>query len=67
MSKAQGSDCATLEIYVRSRPIPAEQTYCACGETVKAIAIGSGIRFEDRGEHVLKGVPEKWHRYALGE
>jgi hypothetical protein len=30
--------------------------------TVKDLVAGSGIRFEDRGEHELKGVPEAWRR-----
>ena len=28
-------------------------------------AAGSGLRFEDRGEHQLKGVPDAWHLFAL--
>lgn len=33
--------------------------------TVKDLVAGSGIEFEDRGEHTLKGVPEEWHVYAV--
>jgi len=33
--------------------------------TVKDLVAGSGLRFEDRGDHELKGVPEKWRLYAL--
>ena len=33
--------------------------------TVKDLVAGSGLVFEDRGEHVLKGVPEKWRLYAV--
>jgi class 3 adenylate cyclase len=32
--------------------------------TVKDLVAGSGLTFEDRGEHELKGVPEPWHLYA---
>ena len=28
--------------------------------TVKDLVAGSGIEFEDRGEHTLKGVPGMW-------
>jgi class 3 adenylate cyclase len=28
--------------------------------TVKDLVAGSGLRFEDRGTHALKGVPERW-------
>jgi hypothetical protein len=33
--------------------------------TVKDLVAGSGLRFEDRGEHQLKGVPEAWRLFAL--
>ena len=33
--------------------------------TVKDLVAGSGIRFEDRGVHALKGVPEDWHIFAV--
>jgi len=29
--------------------------------TVKDLVAGSGLVFEDRGEHELKGVPDRWH------
>lgn len=32
--------------------------------TVKETVIGSGIAFEDRGIHQLKGVPGEWHLFA---
>jgi class 3 adenylate cyclase len=32
--------------------------------TVRDHVVGSGIRFEERGEHELKGVPETWPVYA---
>jgi pimeloyl-ACP methyl ester carboxylesterase len=32
--------------------------------TVKDLVAGSGIRFADRGTHVLKGVSDKWHLFA---
>jgi class 3 adenylate cyclase len=33
--------------------------------TVKDILAGSGIRFEDRGEHHLKGVPGTWRVFGV--
>ncbi len=33
--------------------------------TVKDLVAGSGIKFEDRGMHVLKGVPGEWRLYAV--
>ena len=32
--------------------------------TVKDLVAGSGLRFEDRGDHVLKGVPGRWRVFA---
>jgi class 3 adenylate cyclase len=32
--------------------------------TVRDLVAGSGITFDPRGEHVLKGVPGAWHLYA---
>jgi class 3 adenylate cyclase len=33
--------------------------------TVKDLTAGSGLRFDDRGEHHLKGIDEPWHLYAM--
>jgi class 3 adenylate cyclase len=33
--------------------------------TVVDLVTGSGIEFEDRGEHDLKGVPGAWHLFAV--
>jgi class 3 adenylate cyclase len=32
--------------------------------TVKDLVAGSGVIFEPRGEHILKGLPERWELYA---
>jgi class 3 adenylate cyclase len=33
--------------------------------TVKDLVAGSGLTFEDAGEHELKGVPDRWRLYAV--
>ena len=33
--------------------------------TVKDLVAGSGIEFEDRGQHELKGVPGEWRLYSV--
>jgi len=33
--------------------------------TVKDLVVGSGIKFDNRGVHTLKGVPGKWRLFAL--
>jgi class 3 adenylate cyclase len=32
--------------------------------TVRDLVAGSGLEFEERGEHELKGVPGTWRLYA---
>ena len=34
-------------------------------QTVKDLVAGSGLSFEDAGEHLLKGVPERWRLYRV--
>jgi class 3 adenylate cyclase len=33
--------------------------------TVKDLVVGSGIAFDDRGSHLLKGVPGEWRLFAV--
>jgi pimeloyl-ACP methyl ester carboxylesterase len=33
--------------------------------TVKDLTAGSGLTFEDAGEHELKGVPDRWHLFRV--
>jgi class 3 adenylate cyclase len=34
-------------------------------QTVKDLVVGSGLTFEDAGQHDLKGVPDRWHLYRV--
>jgi class 3 adenylate cyclase len=34
-------------------------------QTVKDLVAGSGLAFEDVGEHELKGVPDRWRLYRV--
>jgi class 3 adenylate cyclase len=34
--------------------------------TTKELVLGSGIEFDDRGHHELKGVPDTWRLFAVG-
>jgi class 3 adenylate cyclase len=34
-------------------------------QTVRDLVSGSGLGFEDAGEHELKGVPDRWHLYRV--
>jgi class 3 adenylate cyclase len=33
--------------------------------TLRDLVIGSGLDFEERGAHELKGVPGEWHLFAV--
>ena len=33
--------------------------------TLRDLVIGSGLEFEDRGTHELKGVPGEWNLFAV--
>ena len=35
--------------------------------TVRDLVAGSGIEFVDRGEHVLKGVPDGWRLFRVAD
>jgi DNA-binding NarL/FixJ family response regulator len=35
--------------------------------TVRDLVAGSGIGFADRGEHLLKGVPDRWRLFAVAD
>jgi class 3 adenylate cyclase len=34
-------------------------------QTVKDLVVGSGVVFEDAGEHELKGIPDRWRLYRV--
>jgi TolB-like protein/class 3 adenylate cyclase/Tfp pilus assembly protein PilF len=63
-----GRDLGGLGVHVGSRV----ESAAAPGEilvsgTVRELVLGAGFKFEDRGEHELKGVPGTWRLYALTE
>jgi class 3 adenylate cyclase len=39
----------------------------AVSQTVKDLVAGSGLAFEDAGEHELKGVPDRWRLYRVSD
>jgi class 3 adenylate cyclase len=42
----------------------AEPGEILASSTVKDLVVGSGIDFEDRGQHSLRGVPDEWHLFG---
>ena len=43
----------------------ADASEVCVSQTVKDLVAGSGLSFASRGEHELKGVPGRWHLYAV--
>jgi class 3 adenylate cyclase len=64
----EGTSLTGMAVHIASRI----QTAALPGEilvssTVKDLAVGSALRFVDRGERQLKGVPDPWRLYAVAE
>jgi class 3 adenylate cyclase len=63
-----GSDIRGMAVHLAARVMSlAQPSEVLVSSTVKDLAAGSGIVFEDRGEHELKGIPELWHLYRVLE
>ncbi|MBV8304238.1 MAG: adenylate/guanylate cyclase domain-containing protein [Acidimicrobiia bacterium] len=59
---------AGLAVHIGARVAAvAEASEVLVTDTVKALVIGSGIAFGDRGMHHLKGVPDEWHLFRVEE
>jgi class 3 adenylate cyclase len=43
----------------------ADASQIMVSQTVKDLVAGSGLRFDDAGEHELKGVPDRWRLYRV--
>jgi class 3 adenylate cyclase/pimeloyl-ACP methyl ester carboxylesterase len=57
----RGNDVAGIAVHIAARVMAlAGQDEVLVSRTVKDLVAGSGLRFEDRGTHALKGVPERW-------
>ncbi len=61
-----GDDVAGIAVHIAARV----GALAGTGEvlvsgTVKDLVAGSGIAFSDRGEHVLKGIPDEWRLFAV--
>ena len=61
-----GDDVGGIAVHIGARVA----TEATAGEvlvssTVKDLVAGSGLQFEDRGSHALKGVPEEWRLFAV--
>ena len=63
--EVRGSDLGGLAVHIGARVAAAAPPgEVLVSSTVKDLLAGSGIVFEDRGEHELKGVPGAWRLFA---
>jgi pimeloyl-ACP methyl ester carboxylesterase len=62
----RGADVAGIGVHIASRVgALAGPSEVLVSETVRGLVAGSGIAFEERGEHELKGVPDRWRLFAV--
>jgi pimeloyl-ACP methyl ester carboxylesterase len=61
-----GNDLAGMAVHLAARVQgTAKPGEVLTSGTVKDLVVGSGLEFEDRGSHVLKGVPGEWRLYVV--
>ncbi len=61
-----GGDIAGIAVHIAQRVQSlAEPGEILVSSTVVDLVAGSGLEFDDRGEHELKGVPRAWRLYAV--
>jgi class 3 adenylate cyclase len=59
-------DIAGIAVVIASRVMSsAGPSEVLVSSTVKDLVTGSGIDFEERGIHELKGVPDTWRIFAV--
>jgi class 3 adenylate cyclase len=62
----EGNRPAGMAVHIAARIQAAAQPgEVLASSTVKDLAVGSGLRFADKGEQNLKGVPDPWRLYAV--
>ena len=64
--EGRGDDIAGIAVHIAARvAATAEAGEILVSRTVTDLVAGSGLEFEDRGEHELKGVPDRWRLFAV--
>jgi DNA-binding NarL/FixJ family response regulator len=64
----RGDDIGGIAVHIGSRVLAeAGPGDVVTSSTVKDLVAGSGILFVDRGEHDLRGVPDRWRLFAVRE
>jgi class 3 adenylate cyclase len=64
--EVMGSDIAGIAVHLAARVMATAQAgEVITSSTVRDLVVGSGIEFDDRGAHPLKGVSGEWKLYAV--
>jgi class 3 adenylate cyclase len=64
-SEESGGKLIGIALHIGSRLLGlARPGEVLVSSTVRDLVTGSGIEFDDRGEHALKGISGQWHLYA---
>ncbi len=62
----RGDDIGGIAVHIGARVSAlAGPNDVLVSSTLRDLVIGSGLEFEDRGTHTLKGVPGEWHLFAV--
>jgi class 3 adenylate cyclase/pimeloyl-ACP methyl ester carboxylesterase len=63
-----GDDIAGIAVHVGQRVSAlAQPGEILASSTVVDLVSGSGLHFQDRGEHLFKGIPRPWRVFSAGE
>jgi class 3 adenylate cyclase/pimeloyl-ACP methyl ester carboxylesterase len=64
--EVRGDDIGGIAVHIGARVSAlAGSNEVLVSRTLRDLVIGSGLEFEDRGAHQLKGVPGEWHLFAV--
>ncbi|RDH75122.1 hydrolase [Mycolicibacterium moriokaense] len=64
--EVRGEDIGGIAVHIGARVSSlAGPSDVLVSSTLRDLVIGSGLEFEDRGAHQLKGVPGDWHLFAV--
>jgi pimeloyl-ACP methyl ester carboxylesterase len=62
-----GDDVGGIAVHIAARIVAlSEPGHVLVSSTVKDLVAGSGLEFEERGSHVLRGVPGEWRLFGVG-
>ena len=60
------NDVTGIAVHIAARVMAqAQPGEVLASSTVRDLVVGSGLRFQDRGAHTLKGVQDQWRLYAV--